>query len=241
MKRYLIFIFILSLWSCSKKNDAAVVPALPVTVATAPPIGQNGSVSYLALGDSYTYGVGVPENMSYPNQLASLLRGQNYFAANPVVIARFGWTAGDLLNGIAASNITGKFDFVTILIGVNDQNKGTNTVTYTQQLNQLLNVAAAYVHGYVNRVFVISIPDWSVTPYAANMDKAQIAAGVALFNAINQEQCKKFGANYLDVSALSELAGTDATLTSTDGLHPSGKMYGLWVNQFLSKVITTFN
>jgi lysophospholipase L1-like esterase len=210
-------------------------------MATAPPIAQYDSVAYLALGDSYTYGFGAPQNMSYPNQLASLLKGQNYYAALPVVIAQFGWTAGDLLNGIAASNVTRKFDFVTILIGVNDQNKGTNTETYTQQINQLLGVAVAYAHGYGNRVFVISIPDWSVTPYAANLDKAQIAAGIVLFNSINQEQCKKFGANYLDISALSQLAATDPTLTSSDGLHPSAKMYGLWANQFLSKVIATFN
>jgi len=240
MRLFSLCLIFLALYSCRK---SIVPPAVfvPVSVKTALQISKGDSVSYLALGDSYTYGFGAPPDMSYPFQLADELRTQSYKAANPVVIAQFGWTAGDLLKGISQSTVTQKFDFVTLLIGVNDENMGTNTETYTTQFDQLLNIAIAYANGYSKRVFVISIPDWSVTPFAAKLDQSKIAAGVALFNSINMGQCEKLGVNYLDITQLSELAANDPTLTSSDGLHPSAKMYGLWANQFYSKVIATFN
>lgn len=207
---------------------------------TAPPIVTGDSVAYLALGDSYTYGVGLPQNQSYPFQLAAQLKGQSYLAKDPMVIAFQGWKAGDLLAGIAAHNITKKFDFVTILIGVNDQNKGTDPKLYTMQLDSLINEAIAFANGYSNRVFVISIPDWAVTPFATGMNISQIKMGVALFNSINEAESKRLGANYIDISAISEQAATDPTLTGPDGLHPSAKGYTLWVQQLAPVVTSAF-
>lgn len=207
---------------------------------TAPPVVTGDSVAYLALGDSYTYGVGLSQDQSYPFQLAAQLRDQSYLAEAPLVVAFQGWKAADLLAGIASRNITKKFDFVTILIGVNDENKGTDPKLYTMQLDSLINEATAFANGYSNRVFVISIPDWSVTPFATGMNISQIKMGVALFNSINEAESKRLGANYIDTGAISEKAATDPTLTGSDGLHPSAKGYALWVNQLQGSVIASF-
>jgi len=157
-----------------------------------------------------------------------------------MVIAHFGWTSGDVLTGITPSNIAQRFDFVVVMIGVNDQNKGVNSETFRSNLAQLITNAILLAKGYNSRVFVISIPDWSVTPFAANMDKAQIAAAVQLFNTINQAEAGKFKVNYIDVTALSELMGSDPTLVSSDGLHPSAKMYSQWVSQFYQEITASF-
>ncbi|MGZ3946354.1 MAG: SGNH/GDSL hydrolase family protein [Mucilaginibacter sp.] len=234
-------LLIVTLFACNKKTG--VIPSGTGSVdskLTAPPVVTNDSVSYLALGDSYTYGVGLSQDQSYPFQLATQLKGENYLAKDPLVIAFQGWKAGDLLAGIAAHNITKKFDFVTILIGVNDQDKGTDPKLYAMQLDSLINEATAFANGYGNRVFVISIPDWSVTPFATGMNISQIKMGVALFNSINEAESKRLGANYVDISAISEQAATDPTLTGSDGLHPSAKGYSLWVNQLQGSVIASF-
>jgi len=234
-------LILLALIGCGKKNE--FIPARDTAVnnsQTPPAIHPNDSVSYLALGDSYTYGAGVSQSESYPYQLAAQLSNHNYLINSPRVVAFQGWTAGDLLAGIKAANVTRKFDFVTLLIGVNDENKGTDLTTYTLQVDQLITQATEYARGYRSRVFVISIPDWSVTPFAAGMNRAKIKADVATFNSINEAESKKLRASYLDISAISELAANDATLTAGDGLHPSAKMYALWINRVYGDITATF-
>lgn len=234
-------LILLVLSGCGKKNG--VVPAVDTTInnsQTPPAIHPNDSVSYLALGDSYTYGSGISQSESYPYQLAAQLRHQDYRVIDPDVVAFQGWTAADLLVGIKTANVTHTFDFVTLLIGVNDEHRGTDHATYTTQADQLITQAIAYARGYSRRIFVLSIPDWSVTPFATGMDRAKIKADVAAFNSINEAECKKLGANYLDISAISELAADDPTLTAADGLHPSAKMYALWVGQLLPVVQGSF-
>jgi len=240
MRSLSLFLLIILLFACTKKSETIPINKAVGITLSAPPIHIGDSVRYLALGDSYTYGSGGNQTESYPYQLAAQLRHGNYAVPDPAVTAFQGWTAADLLTGIADGKITKKFDFVTLLIGVNDQYRGTDLTTYTSQLDQLITAATGYANGYSSRVFVISIPDWSVTPFAADMDRNKIKADVALFNSINEAESKKFGAKYLDISAIAELAANDPTLTASDGLHPSAKMYTLWVNQFYGGIVASF-
>src|ERR1700722_12563636 len=136
--RFLGFVFIgLAFYSC-KTTGGNVSPVVSASVAPAPAILPGDTVAYLALGDSYTYGLDVQQNQSYPYQLDSVLRQNGYRVAAPSVIARFGWTSSDLLAGLSAANITQHFDMVTLLIGVNDQNTGVGTETYRSNLDQLI-------------------------------------------------------------------------------------------------------
>jgi lysophospholipase L1-like esterase len=241
MKFGTCFLVIVLLCSCQKKN--AVIPngTNQMDISQELPVLPGDSVRYLALGDSYTYGDGVSLQGSFPYQLSDTLGRQGYLVSVPTEVALFGWTSGDLLSSLNASKITQKFDFVTLLIGANDEAHGISTTTFTANLDILIATAIQYTNGDKSRVFVLSIPDWSVTPFAANMDKPAIAAGVDLFNTINQVEAEKFGANYIDLTALSEMAATDPSLTSADGLHPSAKMYALWVKQFSGQIIASFN
>jgi lysophospholipase L1-like esterase len=77
---------------------------------------------------------------------------------------------------------------------------------------------------------VLSIPDWSVTPFAATSgrDKGKIAAEIDRFNQINREEAARAGARYVDVTPISRRAATDRSLVAGDGLHPAGAMYAEW-------------
>lgn len=183
---------------------------------------------FLALGDSYTIGESVKTLERWPVQLASLLRAEGLNMDDPLIIATTGWTTDELSVGIDRANPPGTYDLVSLLIGVNNQYRGRDSEEYRGQFVSLLNRAVGFANGQPSRVLVLSIPDWSVVPFAAGRDRAKIAAEIDQFNAINREEAERAGAHYIDVTPISRQAAADPDLIAGDGLHPSGKMYAEW-------------
>lgn len=200
-------------------------------------------VRYLALGDSYTIGESVSENERWSNQLATLIESSPQFGETEgggvevTIIARTGWTTSELWEGIQGREIHPPYDLVSLLIGVNNQYRGYDINEYREQFVFLLNKAIEYAGGEANRVFVLSIPDWGVTPFASGRDREKIAQEIDAFNAVNREETEKAGAHYIDVTPISRQAANDSSLIAPDGLHPSGKMYAEWARLALPVVL----
>jgi lysophospholipase L1-like esterase len=188
---------------------------------------------YLALGDSYTIGESVPEGECWPNQLAKLLESEA-IQTEVTIIARTGWTTDELWQGIQAREIHPPYDLVSLLIGVNNQYRGYDINEYRERFVFLLNKSIEYAGGESNRVVVLSIPDWGVTPFASGRDSKKIAAEIDEFNQVNREETQKAGVHYIDITPVSRDALTEPALIAGDGLHPSGKMYGMWAEKALS-------
>ena len=188
---------------------------------------------YLALGDSYTIGESVTPTECWPVQLAAQLHAHGLALADPLIIARTGWTTDELLAGIERQPSPGPFDLVSLLIGVNNQYRGHSSEKYRTQFQQLLHTAITLAGGHPDHVIVLSIPDWGVTPFAAGRQRAAIAAAIDRFNATNRAETLQAGARYVDITPVSRQALHDTTLIASDGLHPSGKMYTKWVDLVL--------
>ena len=188
-------------------------------------------LKYLALGDSYTIGESVSKDQSFPYQLAAKLNLAGINMSLPEIIAATGWTTDDLIKAISENNPQKKYDLVTLLIGVNNQYKGYSSDIYREEFKELLNTATIYAGRNKTHVFVISIPDWSVTPFAKKSDRdlQQVSDRIDLFNAINKEETLREGIQYVDITPGSRKADSDPSLIAEDGLHPSGKVYGEWV------------
>ncbi|MGZ3763437.1 MAG: SGNH/GDSL hydrolase family protein [Mucilaginibacter sp.] len=200
----------------------------------------DSSLNYLALGDSYTIGESVPADQSYPNLLATELTVEKHAVKKPTIIATTGWTTDDLISAISRSGITDKkFDFVTLLIGVNDQYQQLSQDNYQIKFQQVLNTAINFAGGNKDHVFVLSIPDWGVTPFG-NGNDAVIGPQIDQFNAINKEISLNAGVNYLDITGISRQATSDPDLIANDGLHPSVKMYLEWVKLLAPMVADKF-
>ncbi len=182
----------------------------------------------LALGDSYTIGEGVTAEERWVSRLAELLRAGGVRLAPATIVARTGWTTDELSAAIDAADPRGPFDLVTLLIGVNDQYRGRTTHDFRPGFRTLLARAIAFAGDRPTRVLVLSIPDWSVTPFARDHDAAKIAAEIDAFNAVCREETLAAGARYVDITPISRTAADDPGLIAGDGLHPSGRMYGAW-------------
>ena len=188
------------------------------------------ALGYLALGDSYTIGEGVPEEARWPVRLARALRGQRIPLADPRIIATTGWTTGELAAALDAAEPLGSWDFVSLLIGVNNQYRGRPVEEYAREFAGLLLRAIAYAGGRSGRVLVLSIPDWGVTPYARAQarDPRCIADALDAFNAAARALCKLHGVAFVDVTGVSRALGGAPSMLAGDGLHPSAAMYAEW-------------
>ncbi len=214
----LFAILIPVLFSCSKKSMTN--NSIPVTDPSAR--------TYLALGDSYTIGQSVAEAERFPNQTVALLRAQNIKINDPKIIATTGWTTKNLIDALNATPPQNNYDVVSLLIGVNNQYQGRGIDEYKTEFTLLLNRAIQYAANKPTHVFVLSIPDYSITPFAQGSDRARIAAEIDQFNAANKAISLQLGVNYLDITPISR--EPDPALVANDGLHPSGKQYKRWAD-----------
>ncbi|WP_158800608.1 SGNH/GDSL hydrolase family protein [Pedobacter sp. L105] len=214
-----------------------------VKVDTVNPNLPSGQFTYLALGDSYTIGEAVTQGQSFPYQLtAAALDKQGLNVQTPTIIAQTGWTTGDLQQAIQRAALTSTYDIVTLLIGVNNQYQGASIATYRTEFSALLQTAISFARGDVTHVFVISIPDWGVTPFGLTSGRGQqnISMAIDAFNAVNQDEALKAGVNYVNITAESRTAASNLALVASDGLHPSDKMYQEWVSLMSPSVVGAF-
>ena len=185
---------------------------------------------YLALGDSYTIGEGVDEAGRWPAQLARALRSEGLAIDEPEIIARTGWTTDELIAAVDAQAPSPDYGLVSLLIGVNDQYRGRSPEEYARHFESLLRRAAGLARGRPERVLVLSIPDWGVTPFG-NADARgaeRIGAQIDALNALAHDACRRHGVTWIDITAASRAHGAEPAMLVADGLHPSAAMYALW-------------
>jgi len=191
--------------------------------------------SYLALGDSYTIGQSVSENERFPAQAVSMLKQQGIKMSNPVYIAQTGWTTTNLQQAILGQNPS-MCDVVTVLIGVNDQYQRVDTNMYAIRFTQLLEKAIQLAKGKKTNVFVLSIPDYSVTPFVAVPDKLRVSTEIDWFNGINKRISLSYNVSYTDITPSTRQAATNPSLIAADNLHPSGSEYRKWAEMIAAKM-----
>ena len=220
--RPIILVLVLSVLSCTPSVQK---------------LDTHKTYTFLALGDSYTIGEAVSDDQRWPVQLAARL-SQDSITLEPTIVATTGWTTDELLSGIVKSDIEGTYDLVSLLIGVNNQYRGYDEDQYEKEFKVLLDKAIEFANGNNHHVFVVSIPDYGVTPFVKERgsDPAKIAHELDSYNAIAQKIATLRDISFIDITEISRKAVDDSTLIASDGLHPSGKMYEKWVEKMYAQV-----
>ena len=183
---------------------------------------------YLALGDSYTIGEGVDDQERWPTVLVDLLAARGMPLGPPHYVAQTAWTTDELSDAIDAAKPAGPFDLVTLLIGVNDQYRARPVSAFEGEFATLVKRSIAFAGQRAGRTIVVSIPDWSATPFAEGRDRDLIGRDIGAYNAKAESIVRKLGAHWVDVTEASRAMLTDPSLVATDGLHPTGAMYRRW-------------
>ena len=218
---------------------APVVFAAMLATGVADDAHTAATASYLALGDSYTIGENVEPADRWPMQLAAALRAEGIVIDDPRIIATTGWTTDELSAAIDAAEPLGdSHALVSLLIGVNNQYRGRAVDEYAHEFAVLLERAIGFAGRRADRVFVLAIPDWGVTPFAADSgrDTAAIARELDAYNAAAAKICADRGVVYIDIAPVNRARGAEPAMLADDGLHPSAAMYAEWARLALPAV-----
>lgn len=193
-------------------------------------------MKYLALGDSYTIGEAVPYHLNFPSQLIEICKQHGFEISLDKLIAVTGFTTDELMNAIEKDKPSFDYDLVTLLIGVNNQYRGRTVEEYRGQFYALLCMAILFAKGNTKQVVVVSIPDWGLTPFNVEKDKAQVSKEIDAYNAINREITEQMGCIYVDITPMSRIHANDESYLVNDKLHYSEKAYRLWAESIFEKL-----
>jgi len=195
--------------------------------------------TYLALGDSYTVGEAVSLHDSFPYQTVQALREEGIHIHAPEIIAKSGWTTTELAKHLMHTRLNEVYDFVTLLIGVNNQYKNLSIEDYTSDFEYLLHKALHLANDNPERVIVLSVPDYSVTPFAKDKNVQKIAEEIDQFNLLNKQIADQYKTHYINITRGTRLAKDEPSFIAADGLHPSAKEYKKWAEEVADIIIAS--
>ena len=195
---------------------------------------NSNKIKYLALGDSYTIGEGVEVGERWPNQLALRLEEKYNSLVDLEIIAKTGFTSAELLDTINKINISKDHDFVSLLIGVNNQYRNLDMVLFQKELNILMDKAISFASGNNEKVFVLSIPDWGITPFGLIKKRSNIGEEIDTYNKLVCEISSYKEIQYFNITDISRKVNEIDNLLTDDGLHPSPLMYSMWVDKVIN-------
>lgn len=217
--------------------STSIVSFLIIAVSSCHNKAENQSelapIKYLALGDSYTIGQGIETIESWPMQLGVKLSENGFSVEKNEIIAQTGWETTDLLNALADSSLE-DYNLVSLLIGVNNQYSNQPFETYTTEFDILLSQAIDLAGP--TRVFVVSIPDYGVTPFGSS-NSENIALELDAYNAYAASKCDSLNIAYINITGISRQLGASDGALANDNLHPSSFQYGKWVEEILPIVL----
>lgn len=192
--------------------------------------------TYLALGDSYTIGESLPLYDSFPYQVVQILRSRSIHIHAAEIVAKTGWTTFELAEKLLHTTLSPTYDFVTLLIGVNNQYRKLPIEDYKTDFEFLLKKAIHLSGEKPAHIVVMSIPDWGKTPFAVNKHPEKISAEIIEFNKVNKQLAEKYKVQYIDINAPASNSKIEASLLAEDGLHYSAIEHARWAKLVAEKM-----
>jgi len=209
-------------------KSALTTPDRTLTYLIANNQMASSSLTYVALGDSLTSGVGVNNyNESYPYLLAQYFSGND----NKVVLkdrAVQGAKTKDILIGLLPAAIKDNPDIITILIGVNDIHGQIDRDDFRKNYDNILQQLTS---GTKAKIYVISIPfiganNLILPPYNYTFDLK-----TRQYNEIIKGLAEKYKVRYIDLyTQTEELFKKNGPHYASDFFHPSAQGYKIWAD-----------
>ncbi len=189
-------------------------------------LGTKGDViTFVALGDSLTAGVGVDSyKKSFPYLIAEKFSKDDE-KINLIPIAVPGAKSEDVFAKLIDETIKQKPNIITILVGVNDVHGNVSRAdfknNYSGILERLIKETSAKI--YVVNLPYIGASELIKQPYRLYFDQK-----TKQFNKILEDLSVEYNTNYIDLYSKNKKQSLDSNYYARDLFHPNESGYDLW-------------
>jgi acyl-CoA thioesterase I len=183
----------------------------------------------VTLGDSYTIGVQVRPQDTWPAQLVRTL-GSSIPMTLSRNLAGQGQTSENVITDQLSAVPELRPHLVTIQVGANDTiSPDIDLDEYRANIATILDALLEDVPA--SRIFAVSTPDYTLTPRGGDFGSREAQQEeIHGVNAILAEETEARGITFIDIAPVSDRVAEDPTLiVASDGLYPSAKQYSGWV------------
>jgi lysophospholipase L1-like esterase len=184
-------------------------------------------LTYAAIGDSLTAGVGVASyHESYPYLIAEHLAGTST-KVHLVPFAVPGIRSQYVLDNFITPVIASKPDVITLLIGVNDMHGKVSIAQFTENYRAILThlTTETKARVYVINMPYIGTPDLISLPYRYYFDWR-----TGQYNEVIKKLAAEFNVTYIDLYSAHEPHALDDQFYAADFFHPNAVGYKRWAD-----------
>jgi lysophospholipase L1-like esterase len=188
---------------------------------------KEGIIRYVAVGDSYTIGLGVDENERWPNLLVKHLADNGIAVELVENLAVSGYTTRNAIEFELPLFEKTKPDFATLLIGANDSFQYLDSKFFENSLKTLLDRMQENMSNPKN-IILITVPDHAKSAAGRKEGLGEETTKlVEEYNRIIKMEAYNRGLPVADIAVEADLSSDPANYIE-DGLHPSAKGYRKW-------------
>lgn len=184
------------------------------------------SLTYIAIGDSLTSGVGVDTyKKSYPYMLAELISQKENVVVDLKPIAVPGIRSKEISTILTDEAFEQTPDIITLLIGVNDVHGNISSTEFENNYKTILEKITKQKNA---KIYVIAIPYIGTPNLIALPYRQYFMSQTTKFNSIIENLAKEYNVEYVDLYELSLEQYTDSSSYSVDLFHLNEKGYAEW-------------
>lgn len=184
-------------------------------------------MTYVALGDSLTSGVGAPTfEQSYPYMVAEKIAESNK-QVTLVPLATPGYKTTDIIREYLDKTSAFKPDIISILIGVNDVHGfEPSAAEFRKNYETIIRRLKAETSA---EIYVIAIPNIGTKSLIWPPYNQYYSARTQTFNSALSQLSQTYGVGYIDLySPTQPFAANSSSYYSKDDFHPSAEGFALW-------------
>lgn len=184
------------------------------------------TITYVALGDSLTAGVGVDSyTRSYPYLIASSLSGARHAQVRLEPFAVPGVRTQYVIDNFLDPAIALKPDVITLLIGVNDIHGKISDTVFKEHYDAILKRLTGETKA---EIYVINLPYIGTPSLIDPVFREYFEWRTARYNAVIKELAAKYDVTYIDLYSAHQPHELDNTYYASDHFHPNAAGYTLW-------------